>query len=340
MTTANLLLIVCALQLSAQSDQGLIGAKTRDQVITSTVDALNRSYVYPEVAKKMADSVRARQATGEYNAIASNSDFAWKLSEDLRAVSHDKHLHVGYSFEPIPEGDAPRMRGQDGSGNSGFETVQRLPGNLGYLDLRFFDGSEFARQKAAAVMNSLADSDALIIDLRHNGGGRSAIVELLSSYVFGASPVHLYDMYDRPTDSMHQVWTLADLPGRRSPDTDVYILTSPRTFSAGEAFAYNLQCLKRAIIVGEVTGGGAHPGEEQRIDEHFTIFIPSGRVINPITKTDWESVGVKPDIAAPEEKALKMAQRMALKKIAGKTADPMFKLRLAHMIFDLEKDLR
>jgi hypothetical protein len=339
MTTAKLVLVACALQLSAQSDQGLSGAKPRGEVINATLDALNRSYVYPEVAKEIVESIRSRQANGEYDAMASNSDFAWKLSEDLRAVSHDKHLHVGYSFEPIPAGGAPRILGQDGSGNSGFETVQRLPGDIGYLELRFFDGSELAGQKAAAAMNSIADSAALIIDLRHNGG-RSAMVQLLSSYLFGPSPVHLYDMYDRPTDSMHQVWTLADLPGRRLPDTDVYILTSPRTFSAGEAFAYNLQCLKRAIIVGEVTGGGAHSGEEQRIGEHFTMFIPTGRVINPITKTDWEGVGVKPDVAVPEEKALKMAQRMALKKIAGKTEDPMVKLRLAHVIFDLDKALR
>jgi len=340
MTPTNLLLIACALQLSAQSDQG-INAKTRDQVINTVLETLNRSYVYPEVAKEMVGSVRARQAKGEYDLLASNSDFAWKLSEDLRAVSHDKHLHVDYSFDPTQEADARRIREQSGPGNFGlFESVQHLPGNIGYLELRSFGVSEVAGQEAASAMSSVADSDALIIDLRYSGGGRPAMVQLLSSYLFGPNPMQLYDMYDRPTDSLHQVWTLPDVPGRRLPNTDVYILTSPRTFSAGEAFAYNLQCLKRATIVGEVTGGGAHSGEEQPIGEHFTMFVPTGRVINPITKTDWESVGVKPDVAVPEEKALKMAQLMALKKIAKKAADPMVKLRLAHMTFDLEKDLR
>jgi len=180
----------------------------------------------------------------------------------------------------------------------------------------------------------------VIVDLRQNGGGDPAMVQLIASYFFGTEPVHLNDLYFRPSDSTTQWWTLAYVPGRRMPTTDVYVLTSHRTFSAAEEFTYDLQNLKRATIVGEVTGGGAHPGDPERLSEHFMMFVPSGRAVNPVTKTDWEGTGVKPDVEVPAEKALKMANLMALKRAVQKTTDPIIKQRLDALIADLEKELR
>jgi hypothetical protein len=331
---------------SGQDSQ--IDAKTKDQVIDRALDALNRTYVFPEVAGKMADSIHERQRKGEYGTGTSPMEFAMKLTEDLRAVSHDLHLRVDYSHDPIPDRppgalsreDAERMRKQMAFNNFGFEKLERLPGNIGYLDLRGFDPASIAGEKAVAAMNLLADSDALIFDLRQNRGGDPAMVQLIASYLFESEPVHLNDLYSRPSNSTQQWWTLAHVAGRRMPDADVYVLTSHRTFSAAEEFTYDLQNLKRATIVGEATGGGAHPGDDQRLNEHFMMFVPSGRAINPVTKTDWEGTGVKPDIAVPAEKALKTANLMALKKIVAKTPDARLKTRFEGLIADLEKELK
>src|SRR5262249_36093703 len=184
--------------------------------------------------------------------------------------------------------------------NCGFEKIERLPGNVGYLEFRQFAPPGICADTASAAMNFLANADAVIIDLRRNGGGDPAMVALISSYLFDAEPVHLNDLYFRPDNSTRQWWTLPYVPGKRlGSKKDVFVLTSKRTFSAAEEFTYNLKSLNRATIVGETTGGGAHPGGSRRINDHFAIWVPSGRAINPITKTNWEGTGVTPDIDVP-----------------------------------------
>src|SRR5262249_11866225 len=257
---------------------------------------LNESYVFPEVAKKMEAAVRARVDAKEYDGITSAKALAKALTDHLQEVSRDKHLRVSYSYDPLPlkkkpAGPSPqegeRMQASAARRNFGFEKVERLAGNVGYLDLRGFQNPEAAGETAVAAMNFLAHTDALLIDLRQNGGGSPAMVALLSSYLF-AQPTHLNDLYFRPNDATHQWWTLPYVPGTRYAGKDVYVLTSRRTFSAAEEFTYNLQNLKRATIVGETTGGGAHPGGMVPITEHFAMFVPTGRAINPISKTNWE----------------------------------------------------
>lgn len=164
-------------------------------------------------------------------------------------------------------------------------------------------------------MNFLANTSALIIDLRKNHGGEPALVALMCSYFFAAEPIHLNSLYWRATESTQQFWTLPYVPGKRYLNKPVYVLTSHETFSGAEEFTYNLQNLKRATIIGETTGGGAHPGDIYQLDAHFEIFIPTGRAINPISGTNWEGVGVLPDIETPQEEALNVAHIMALKKV-------------------------
>jgi retinol-binding protein 3 len=213
-----------------------------------------------------------------------------------------------------------RMRRFMGSMNYGFRKLERLEGNVGYLELEGFFPTELGAETAVAAMNFLANTDALIIDLRHNHGGGPAMVALICSYLFDPEPVHLNDLYFRPEDSTHQWWTLAYVPGKRYTGKDVYVLTSKETVSAAEEFTYNLKTRKRATIVGETTAGGANPGGPRRINDNFAIWVPSGRAINPVTKTNWEGTGVAPDVAVSSARALQTAHLAALKTIAEKAA--------------------
>ncbi len=307
-----------------------IDANTSKAVVEKIINELKAVYVFPETAKRMEADLRKRLDDKEYDEIKSAKKLAELLTDRLQAVSKDKHLRVFYSLEPFPampkptnpEADAgtrnemrERMRERRRIVNFGFEKVDRLEGNVGYLDLRMFVPAEIGGETAAAAMNFLANTDALIIDLRNNGGGGPTMVALLCSYLLGPEPVHLNDLYFRPEDTTHQWWTFPHLPGRRYDEKPVYLLTSKRTFSAAEEFTYNLKCLKRATIVSETTGGGAHPGGMRRVHEHFAVFVPSGRAINPITRTNWEGTGVTPDIAVPAERALATAYLAALRRI-------------------------
>ncbi len=197
-----------------------------------------------------------------------------------------------------------------------MQTVERLDGNIGYVELRAFFPAEApgAGDAAAAAMRLLAHTGALIIDLRRNHGGDPSMVALLSSYLFSES-VHLNSLYWRANDFTQQFWTFPYVPGPRFVDKPVYVLTSGETFSGAEEFTYNLKNLKRATIVGETTGGGAHPGDDFPITPHFGVWVPTGRAVNPITGTNWEGTGVAPDIRVPADEALDVAYAAALRHV-------------------------
>ncbi|MBS1827351.1 MAG: S41 family peptidase [Acidobacteria bacterium] len=324
-----------------------IDATERKAAINGVLEALDKRYVFPEVARKMESAIRDRQAKGEYDTITSAADFARLLTTHLQQVSKDKHLRVRHSFDPIPERpetnrqpskeEIEEFRARMAKDNFGFERVERLPGNVGYLDLRGFFSAAFGAETAVAAMNLLSNSDALIVDLRRNGGGDPAMVALISSYLFD-DVTHLNDLYFRPADSTRQWWTLPFVPGKKLAGKPVYVLTSNRTFSAAEEFTYNLKNLKRATIIGETTGGGAHPGGTTRLSAHFQAFIPTGRAINPISKTNWEGAGVTPDVPLNQEAALKTAHLMAAKKIRESEKDKRLVSQLDGLIQTLEKE--
>lgn len=325
-----------------------IDAATRQEVVQSLLKRLSESYVFPDVAEKMAVAVRERAARGEYDQLASARAFAEKLTSDLQAVSRDKHLRVRFSHRPIPERGqrreptaeeiAERQMQLKGI-NYGFERIERLPGNIGYMEFRGFTDDKAGAETVAAAFNFLANTNALIIDLRKNGGGNPAMVALICSYLFGPEPVHLNSLYWREGDRTEEFWTLKEVSGRRYTGRDVYVLTSNYTFSGAEEFTYNLKNLKRATIVGETTGGGAHPGGMNRLHQHFAAFIPTGRAINPITKTNWEGTGVEPDVRVPADQALKVAHLAALRKGAEKQTDEESKQQYRRQIEALEKEL-
>jgi hypothetical protein len=299
-----------------------IDAAARRSAIEGAVARLDSFYVFPEVAKRAGDTLRARLARGAYDAYENGLTFATRLDDDLAALTRDKHLHVNFSPRPIParpeppESDAPRQRtaaerAEYAEDNCGFQEVKRLPGNIGYLRFDYFGAPDLCEQTAAAAMTFLAGTKALIVDLRQNGGGSPPMVAFITSYLFDGR-THLNDLWTRRTNKTEEFWTRDSVPGLRfGGKKPVYVLTSKRTFSGAEEFSYNLKALKRATIVGEVTGGGAHPVAGHRIDEHFFIGVPFARAINPVTKTNWEGTGVEPDVQVPAKEAQARAEQLA-----------------------------
>jgi retinol-binding protein 3 len=293
----------------------------RQRVIDGVTKNLKESYVYPDLAQKMESAVRDNQKRGEYDSIVDPDAFANRLTKDLQEVSHDKHLGMNYSPVKLPpEGQSPsadeqaQFRKMLERTNCAFEKVEVLPRNIGYLKFNAFADPAICGSTAVAAMNFLAHVDAIIFDLRENGGGDPKMVAMMSSYLFD-KPTHLNDLYNRKEDFTTQYWTLPYVPGTTLADKPAFVLTSKSTFSGAEEFTYNLKNLKRATIVGETTGGGAHPVSGHRIDDHFMIGVPFARAVNPISKTNWEGTGVEPDVSVKAAEALERAEDLAKSKL-------------------------
>ncbi|MCB0657875.1 MAG: S41 family peptidase [Saprospiraceae bacterium] len=325
-------ILFTALAGHAQPGTPVIDAAEKQAVIDSIGKLLTANYVFPEKAKEMQGLIHQNLEAGQYDALDDPNQFASRLTEDLQSVSHDLHLRVRYNPRMIAEMNMTQtpedslqfiqlMEKRSAEDNYGFEEVKMLSHGVGYLKFNGFSGSPNAGKAAEAAMNFLANSEALIIDLRQNGGGSPDMIQILSSYLYNGDRVHLNDFYYRPENTTEQRWTLPYVPGKRLGDADVYVLTSNRTFSAAEEFTYNLKNLKRATIVGETTGGGAHPGGVIPASDKFGIFVPSGRAINPITHTNWEGTGVEPDVKVSSNDALKEAHYRAVNALAVKHQD-------------------
>jgi C-terminal processing protease CtpA/Prc len=314
-----------------------LDAIKKKAVIDEIATIFNQNYIFAETARKVEEALRAKLKAGDFDKFDAAPAFAQAVSAVILDVSKDRH--TGFAFNPAVAEDLRRLAGrsEEEAGkvrerqleesrrdNFGFRKVERLPGNIGYLDFRAFESPADAGPTAVAAMNFLAYCDAIIVDLRQNGGGDPAQIQLISSYLFG-EPVHLNDLYARATDTTENYWTLPYVPGARASKADVYVLTSARTFSGAEEFSYNLQNLKRATIIGETTGGGAHPTDAMIVQRDFILRVPFARAINPVSKTNWEGTGVTPDIAVPAAEAFDKAYALALEKLAAKATDPQAK---------------
>jgi hypothetical protein len=300
---------------------GNLDSAERQRVLDGAISNLKRHYIYPDIAQKMADTLLAKEKRGEYDAIDDGDAFAHQLTSQMRDVSHDLHLELVYSQDPLP----PQPTGQTPEGlaryrqameheNCTFEKVETLPHNIGYLKMNSFPDRSVCGQTATAAMASLNHADALIIDLRDNRGGMPDTVAFLSAYFFD-HPEYLYNPRENTTE---QSWTHSPVSGNKLADKPVYVLTSSRTFSAAEQFCYDLKMLKRVTIVGETTGGGAHSGVWHRIDDHFGMGIPETKPINPFSKTDWAETGVEPDVKVKAADALATATKLAQSKLQKK----------------------
>jgi len=345
-----MLLCVTALASTSASAAPALDASARRQVIERAIDEMNKRYVFPETARRVEQALRQQQRAGTFDAATDGRDFAERLTRSLQEVTRDKHVRVRYSEAPVPvrqqaDNDLPtaaelaEWRQQEEKRNFGVEQVMRLPGNIGYLELRGFAPAGLAGTALAAAMTLVAHTDALIVDVRRNGGGDPETVALVCSYLFDHR-THLNSLYQREGDRTDQYWTQDWVPGERyGQSKPVYVLTSSRTFSGAEEFSYNLRTQKRALLVGETTGGGANPGDLRRLSEHFELFVPSGRAINPITKTNWEGVGVEPHVKTAAPLALATAESLALKTLIDGEKDAERRAALQSRLAEVQKTL-
>jgi hypothetical protein len=358
-------------QTRATSQLRPVDPKSIKQLGEIVAHLLEELYVSPEDGRRIAAQMRARFAAGAYDKLAADPvQLADALTRDLREIGKDKHLYVRYdpssADAPVVTTDAwdrerqrnreERRRNAAGAradvmepdarqleslrrSNNYFRRVERLDGNVGYVDLGGFAPGRAARETAAGVMAFLANADAVIIDLRRCPGGAGDMVEFLSSYFFTPEPRVLLNMYFRPTDTTVPSATVADLPGRRMPSTDLYILTSGTTASACEAFPYGLQQYGRARVVGEPSAGAGYANSLEMIGGGFTLSVSVGRPQHPRTGKGWEGVGVQPDTRVPADKALAAAHAEALKKLAAATGDETRRRELTKLASGLEATL-
>jgi hypothetical protein len=306
------------------TNQMVIDTATHIEIVQSLSEKLKAYYVFPDIAEQICIRLQKHLEAGEYTDINEGELFALALTMHLQEVNHDEHLWVRWHPEPLPDDEGPLRHNQEWQDerrlearldNYGLHKMERLPGNVGYLDIRYFHRPAWGGDTASAAMNFLTHANALIIDLRKCTGGYPGMIALISSYLFGEETLHLDSIYWRDEDVTQQYWTLPYIPGKRFSDKPVYVLISKVTFSGGEEFAYILKTRQRATLIGDKTDGGAHPGASYRLHPHFEVFIPIGRTINPVTGTNWEGIGVIPDLSIPQEQAFNAAYHMALKSI-------------------------
>jgi len=321
-----------------------IDARTRAAVVESLAVAVRDHYVFADRGAALAKDLRQRLARHEYDRITGSREFADSLLAHLQSTTHDRHLRVHYRYQPLPPqpagddhaADAGELRRQlelERVRNFGFERVQRLAGNVGYLDLRSFSGLPQAQATAVAAMNFLANADAVIIDVRRNGGGDPVLLQTILTYLVAPGDrLHINDFYQRAGDRTEQYWTAAQVPGPRLDGKPLYVLTSGNTGSCAEEFAYDVQTHRLGTLVGATTAGAANPGGLFRLSDHLAAFIATGRAVNPVTKTNWEGVGVKPDVDVPAADALREAHVAALKKLLDAARDDEGRARLGRAL--------
>ncbi|HEX5181696.1 MAG TPA: S41 family peptidase [Allosphingosinicella sp.] len=306
-------------------------AAARKALIEAAIARLDSDYVFPERVPAIARALRQRLSAGRFDALGDPKAFADAVNAVVEPVAHDRHMRLFWSRQPLPALDAG---GEPDAAaiaqrqimmrriNYGFRKVEVLEGNIGYLKFNFFARPRNVGPTLAAAMAFLQHTDALIFDLRDNGGGDPDMVAMMLSYVVPPD-TEIDRIHRRDTPVDRQMWALPYVPGGPwSIDKPIYVLTSNETASGAEEFAYDLQQMKRARIVGGVTAGAANPGGFFPLDRHFALFVPTGAAVNPISRTNWEGVGVKPDVAVDPAIALETARRLALDAlIAGATGE-------------------
>ncbi|UQW99919.1 S41 family peptidase [Streptomyces sp. RerS4] len=289
---------------------------TNEQIIAQGLDRIRAGYVFPEKAVDVDAEIRRRLDLGAYAGL-DGPGLCEAVTAHLQEVCPDKHLRLLWTDEPQSLEPADQDEGRAAfldllrRENQGVRRVERLDGNIGLIDVRWIATADGGAAVIGAAMHLVASSSALVLDLRSCRGGAPEGAAMWCSYFFGDDQVHLNDIYDRTSGETRQFWTLPHLPAPRYTDRPVYVLTSATTFSGGEDVAYTLQAHGRAVLVGETTRGGAHPTVRHPVTEHILVTVPTARSINAVTGTNWEGVGVVPDIPVPADEALDRALEAA-----------------------------
>lgn len=313
-----LLISILILHTGQAQDQPKVDPAYHKATVGQLSKMIEDRYVYKDVAQKTVAHLKEQLQAGHFDQFTELETFAEALTKTVQAINKDKHMRIRKRrATKAPENTPERMvedllfRHQQGRRRAaGFREAKKLDGNIGYLEIRGFASVDWGSEFADRYMYLLASSDAIIIDLRRNGGGSPSMVQYLCSYFFDEK-VHLNSLYWREGDRTVEYWTLDEVGGTKMPDVPLFVLTSKRTFSGAEEFSYNMQTRKRATLVGETTGGGANPGGEFFLNKDLAVFIPTGAAINPVTKTNWEGIGVVPEVNVPSEEALDKAIELA-----------------------------
>jgi len=333
----------------SESEPVVLTLELKEDVVSETAAILISDYVEPEVGRAMADALTQSLNAGEYAAITDVTVFTDMLTSQIREISNDEHLWIAYSDPPMqtsdeidnptPQEEADWLAMQQHF-NFGLNAVSKLRGNIGYLDYTAFMDAEPSAPAIGNAMDFLQHTGGLIIDLRKNSGGMPDAVALLASYFVGPEQVHFNSIFWRDTDTTEEFWTRTDLEGTwYGKDRPVIILTSSETFSAAEDFTYGMKANKRAIVVGETTRGGANPGGIKRVSSNFSIWISSGKAINPITGSNWEGTGITPDHLTSAENARIEAEKRLLELVIARTDDPQAKHDRQQALEALEAEL-
>ncbi len=334
---------------TAHAQDGMpVTPEQKREAVTVLAKLLRERYAIAGTAEAAARSIEEKLAQGAYDSVSDAKSFGERIDSDLRAATKDKHLKFGVPDRPAgaapgkaadpAAGQAARLAGMR-RGNFGLLGAEILPGNVGYLNVRRFEPPEVAGDTLVGVMGFLANVDAIIVDVRNCHGGSVYMMPLFGAY-FLKQPASLFDMVFRESGFTERFWTQAYVPGRRIADVPMYILTSGYTFSGAEGFAYRFQVMKRAKIVGEVTGGGANAGGILDVPPFFTVWMPMGRPVDRDTGTNWEGTGVRPDIAASARDALAAAHLDALRSLEAKATDADDRARLGWAIERAQARLR
>ncbi|HEY0065358.1 MAG TPA: S41 family peptidase [Telluria sp.] len=336
--------IVLSVSAFAAADAPL-NASARAAILQTLTKEMNANYIEPAVAKRVGIAIAKKNAAGGYASATSAQAFSAALAKDLRELSGDLHFNAKFDerlrersgvADAASNTEAADRRIQAIRSGYGIEKIERLPGNVGYIELRNFGPTDLVGPAYTAAISLVAGADALILDLRRNDGGSPASVAYLMSHFFPLGDKrHLNDIYDRPSNTTREFWTVETVTERyRKP---VYVLTSARTGSGGEECAYDFQTQKRATLVGETTAGAANPVSLFSVGHGIMVWIPDGRAINPVTKTSWERVGVKPDIAVPAAQALQTAHAAVLRKLVESAKDDDERTKLQGLLAMVEK---
>jgi hypothetical protein len=322
-----------------------LDAVSRKTAVEGLARVLRTHYLHPDVAERTARRLQERLARGEYQQDEAD-ELAGALTHDLQAFTGDARTQVRFDpgfrgsldpdAEPSPQEKAS-LRRTLARQNFGVSKVEVLPGNVGLIDLRALAPVDLAVGTLTAAMALVAGTQALILDLRQNDGGDPETIAFLCTYFFPAGKrVHLNDLYDRGRNEVRQSWTQSTVPGPRYTGRPLYLLTSPRTFGGGEELAYDLHAQERARVVGETTGGGANQGGALPVGAGFVAYFATGRAINPVTKTNWDGVGIKPDLLVRAPQALDAAYAQALRAILKSAADTDDRKALERLLATLE----
>jgi len=327
-----------------------IDAEMRATIVDSVTGVIDTVYVLEEPARRIVAGLRGNLAEGAYDDLSDLVEFLQRLDADARVINHDGHFGIRalapvdpeYVEESEDPADAARRNRMQRAGNFGFRKVEMLPGSVGYLRFDSFSVPDRdAFTAAAAAMNFLANSEALIIDLRRNGGGEPSMIRFVAGYFFDES-VHLISWYERDNEKTVQSYSADYVPGPQFLDQPVYVLTGGRTASAAEEFTFDLRNLERATIVGDTTAGAGHTVHDAIFEfEGFRVLlsVPFGRAFNPENNEGWEGVGVTPHIAVPEGQAIEAAHADALRKLIEAEDDEEYKSFLEWPLREIESRL-